>query len=309
VKKYSKGKGQAVTIGVRVGIAVASAFGLAVGIPVGDSGVSYDTFVNGILAGTTEELIVGIGFLFLYLISYYRLPLYPISAYSMIRAYLSSKGRPQQVLYCLRRSSLHWDECVFLPLPYLKTMLLLALEGNLDETLKEIEFIVRERPQQSWAVQAAAYELALRDLEQRTILHDIGKAYHRLAILLPQEVRALNPNAEKVFRHLDDASREAASYHTQTNKKDRHEALERMIDSLKKIHPHTTFRSIELNHHLNLVINQWNMLAEQGKETLSSISGRLYIDNPYAPGNPLELGDPLFVGRDDVVQKLGQALQ
>jgi hypothetical protein len=127
-------------------------------------------------------------------------------------------------------------------------------------------------------------------------------------ILLPQEVRALNPNAEKVFRHLDDASREAASYHTQTNKKDRHEALERMIDSLKKIHPHTTFRSIELNRHLNLVINQWNMLAEQGKETLSSISGRLYIDNPYAPGNPLELGDPLFVGRDDVVQKLGQAL-
>jgi hypothetical protein len=51
------------------------------------------------------------------------------------------------------------------------------------------------------------------------------------------------------------------------------------------------------------------MLAQQGKETLRSVSGRLYIDNPYAPGNPLELGDPLFVGRDDVVQKLGQALQ
>src|SRR5438128_2334449 len=29
----------------------------------------------------------------------------------------------------------------------------------------------------------------------------------------------------------------------------------------------------------------------------------------FKPGNPLELGDSLFVGRDDVVQKLGQALQ
>src|SRR5438128_2109553 len=29
----------------------------------------------------------------------------------------------------------------------------------------------------------------------------------------------------------------------------------------------------------------------------------------FKPGNPLELGDSLFVGRDDIVQKLGQALQ
>src|SRR5260370_37067343 len=68
-------------------------------------------------------------------------------------------------------------------------------------------------------------------------------------------------------------------------------------------------RSAELNQHRNTVVSQWIMLAEQGKETVQSIAGHLYIENPYAPGIPLELGDPLFVGRDDVVQKLGQALQ
>ena len=188
-------------------------------------------------------------------------------------------------------------------------MLLLASKESLDGTLGEINFIVRERPQQHWAAQAAAYELALRDLEKRTILQDIGRAHQQLELLLPPKVRTLNSRAEMAFRYLDDASQEAASYHAQTDKRDRHEALERMIRSLLKIHTRATFSSTGLNRHLYTVVNQWRMLAEQGKETLQSISGRLYIDNPYAPGNPLELGDPLFMGRNDVVQKLGQALQ
>jgi AAA ATPase domain len=308
-KRKIKGKDQAVSTGVKVGIAVAGAFGLALGIPVGDSGFYYDTFTNGILAGVREGLIFGIGFLFFYLVSYYRLPLYPISAYSAFRAHLASRRQPQRTLYCLRHSSLHWDECVFLPLPYLKSMLLLASKEDLDETLEEINFIVRERIQQRLAAQAAAYELALRELERRTILRDIGQAHEQLAMLLPHQMRSMSSNAETVFRFLDDASREAASYIAQINKQARHEALERMIGSLQATRQYKAFPSAELNHHLNTVISQWSMLAEQGKETLQSISGRLYIENPYVPGHPLERGDSLFVGRDDIIQKLGQALQ
>jgi uncharacterized protein len=308
VRRSVKGKDQAVSAGIKVSIAVASTFGVALGILVGDAGV-YTTFMNGVLTGASGVLTVGAGFFFFYLISYYRLPLYPISAYSAIQAYLASKRQPQQTLYCLRHCSLHWDECVFLPLPYLKSMLLLASEESLDGTLEEINFIVRERPQQRLAAQAVVYELALRDLEQRTILREIGQAHQQLAILLPQAVRALNSSAERAFDHLSDASREAASYHAQIDKRDRQEALERMIRSLQGIGPHMAFRSAELNQHLNTVVSQWSMLAEQGKETLQSIAGHLHIENPYAPGMPLELGDPLFVGRDDVVQKLGQALQ
>jgi hypothetical protein len=309
VRRCIKGREEIVSTGIRVSIAVAAVFGLALGISVGDYGVAYDTFVNGIYGGLVEELIVGAGFLFFYLISYYRLPLYPVSAYSAIQAYRSSKKQPGRTLYCLRHSSLHWDECVFLPLPYLKSMLLLASEESLDGTLEEIHFIVRERPQQRPAAQTAAYELALRELEQRTILRDIGQAHQRLTKLLPPEVRTLNSRAEKVFRYLNDASREAASYLAQIDKTDRYEALERMIHSLQAIHPSMAFSDAGLNQHLNTVVNQWSMLAEQGKDTLQSISGRLYIENPYVPGNPLELGDPLFVGRNDIVQKLGQALQ
>ncbi|HEV7235293.1 MAG TPA: hypothetical protein VGN15_03870, partial [Ktedonobacteraceae bacterium] len=298
-----------VSFGVRVGIAVATAFGSAVGIPVGDRGVCHDTLINGIAAGTVEEGIVGIAFLFFYLLSYYRLPLYPFSAYSTIQAYVASRSKHWQALYCLKESSLHWDECVFPPLPYLKNMLLLAAEESLAGTLEEMNFIVEERPQQRWAVQATAHELVLRDLQRRTILRDIGLAHQQLALLLPPNIRALNTGAEKFFRNLDNASREAASYHTQTNKIDRQVALERMIHYIKAIHPPTAFSTMQLNEEFQAVVNQWSMLAEQGLETLGSMSGNLYIDNPYVPGNPLELRDPLFVGRDDIVQKLGQALQ
>ena len=309
VRRSIKGKGQVVSIGIWAGIVVATAFGLTVGIPIGDLGISHATFTYCILYGAQEELIVGVGFLFFYLMSYYRLPLYPISAYSAMQAYLASKRQPQHTLYCLRHCSLHWDECVFLPLPYLKSMLLLASEESLDGTLEEIDFIVRERPQQRLAAQAAAYELALRDLEQRTSLREISQAHQRLTILLPYEVRVLSSSAEKVFDCLDEASREAASYHAQTDKKDRQEALERMLRSLQAINAYMAFRSARLHQYLKTVVRQWRIAAEQGKETLQSISGRLYIENPYAPGIALELGNPLFVGRDDVVQKLGQALQ
>jgi uncharacterized protein len=308
VRSIIKGRDHAVSTGIKVSIAVAGAFGVSIGIPVGDLGVS-DTFVNGIYGGLVDWLIVGAGFLFFYLISYYRLPLYPVSAYSAIQAYRSSKKQPGRTLYCLRHCSLHWDECVFLPLPYLKSMLLLASEESLDGTLEEIHFIVRERPQQRPAAQTAAYQLALRELEKRTILRDIGQAHQRLAKLLPPEMRTLNSRAEKVFRHLDDASREAASYLAQIDKTDQYEALERMIHSLQAIRPSMAFSDARLNQRLNTVVNQWSMLAEQGKDTLQSVSWRLCIENPYVPGNPLELDDPLFVGRNDIVQKLGQALQ
>ena len=304
-----KGKEQAMALGIKVSIAVAATFGITIGIPVGDSGFNTETFTSGFFAATSEIAIVGAIFLLLYLISYYRLPLYPISAYSAIQAYLMSKMQPQRTLYCLHHCSLHWDECVFLPLPYLREMLLRASEESLGGTLEELRFILEKRPQQRRAALAAAYELALRDLEQRTSLRDIGQAHQQLALLLPREMRLASERAERVFHSLDEASREAASSYAQVDKILRQEALERMLHSLQTIQRRAVFGSAALNQQLNLVVNQWSMLVKQGIDMLQSLSGNLYIENPFVPGNPMEIGDPLFMGRDDILQKLGQALQ
>jgi uncharacterized protein len=307
--RWKTRRSPAALFGIRAGIVVACAFGLTIGIPVGDAGVSYLSFTSAVWAGLQEEVIVGMAFLFCYFISYYRLPLYPISAYSMIQANVASRSRRYPALYCLQNASLHWDECVFLPLPYVKEMLLLAAEQSLNATLDEVSFIVLERPQQIGAAQDAIYEIVLLDLEERKVLRDIGLAHQRLAVLLLAEVRASNSKAEKVFRILEYASHEAASYQAQTNKDDRRKALERMVNLLKEIPITEAFRSIELCQLLKTVIMQWSMLAEQGMETLGSVTGKFYLENPYAPGNALDLRDPLFVGRNDIVQKLGNALQ
>ncbi len=309
VLRLRKPHSAASDVGIRVGIAVATAFGLAIGIPVGDAGMYYTPFIDAVQIGLGEEVIVGIAFILCYLISYYRIPLYPISAYSMIQAHLASRRKHYPILHCLQNASLHWDECVFLPLPYVKGMLLLAAEQALNETLDEISFIVRERPQQIGAAQDAIYEIVLLDLEERRGLRDIALAYQRLAVLLSAEVRASNRKVEKVFRGLEDASHEAASYQAQTNKADRQKALERMVNLLKDMRITESFRNIELSQQLKIVIDQWTMLADQGMETLGSVTGNFYLENPYAPGNPLDLRDPLFFGRDDIVQKLGNALQ
>lgn len=295
-------------VGLRIAIAISTAFSLALGISAGDLGYCHYTFLQALTYGLTQECIVAMAFLCFFQLSYYRLPLYPFSAYSTISAFLVSQRRHQPALYSLRHSALHWDECTFLPLPYLKELLLLASQQSLSETLEEISFIITDRPQQRWAAQMTAYELALRDLEQRTVLRDISLAHQNLNLLVPQVVRELSPTAQKVFRILDDASRAAASYQTQMNKQDRQDALGHMTEYLKTLNPSSSFKYLNLNHLLEGVVNRWIMLAEQGKETLGSTSRGLYIDNPYVPGRTLDLRNPLFVGRNDVVQKLSQAL-
>ncbi len=308
VNKIVKDNEAVLAVGFRIALAISTAFSLELGIPAGDVGYNHDTFPNAIAYGLTQECIVAVAFLLFFQLSYYRLPLYPFSAYSTMRAYLISQRQHQPALYSLRHSALHWDECAFLPLPYLKELLLLASEQSLSETLEEISFIVTDRPQQRWAAQLTTYELALRDLEQRTVLRDISQAHQQLTLLVPQVIRELSPTAHKVFRILDDASRAAASYQAQMNKEDRQDALGHMTDYLKTLNPSSSFKHLSLNHLLAAVVNRWIMLAEQGKETLGSTARGLYIDNPYVPGRALDLRNPLFVGRNDVVQKLSQAL-
>ena len=307
--RIMKDREAVLAVGSRIALAVSTAFSLELGIPAGDLGFHHETLLNTIPYGLQQEWIVAVAFLLFFQLSYYRLPLYPFSAYSTIGAYLLSQRRRQPALYSLRHSALHWDECTFLPLPYLKDLLLLASEQSLNETLEEINFIITNRPQQRWAAQVTTYELGLRDLERRTVLRDISQAHQSLSFLVPSIVRELSPTASRVFRILDDASRAAASYQAQMDRQDRQNALSHMTDYLKTLRPGSSFKYMNLNHLLEDVVNRWILLAEQGKETLGSTSRGLFIDNPYVPGRALDLRNPLFVGRNDVVQRLGQAFQ
>ena len=135
--------------GIAFGIVGSIAFGIAGGITGGIAfGITGGIFV-GIASGITGGIFVGIASGISYLIGYYRLPLYLVSGVSNLVAYFRSRQNPPQVFHFLKHSSLQWDERVYLRLPYLKHMLLIACNENPQTALEEARFIDAERPNNS----------------------------------------------------------------------------------------------------------------------------------------------------------------
>lgn len=304
-----RGRRELVDVGAQISIAVASAFGVSVGVPVGDVGKSMVTLMAALAEGGRNGLFIGITFLFSYLISYFRLPLYPLDALSMLRSYLYSQKDPVHVIYHMYHCALHCDENVFLPLPYVRQLLLLAAHQNVDIALEEIDFVMQERSQQRGMAQAAAIEITLFDLSMRESLRDISRAYQRLNVTLSQEIRLTYPQVAKLFRYLEYASRDAASYYARTDRLARSEALESMLGNLRHIYPNNAFREAALNRLLSEVVQKWRVVAKHEQENIERADSFGHIENPYTPGLVLELRNPLFVGRQDLAQQLGEALR
>ncbi len=237
------------------------------------------------------------------------MPLYPASGLSGLRVYLDSRKNPPQVFTYLHRSSLYWDERVFLPLPYLKRTLLIAADQHVKQALEEVAFIVAERPQQLGAARAASLEIAIRDLEMGESLREIASASQQLAEILPQEAGLIDPKWVTPFARLNDASRDAARYCSPLGWQARYNALEDMIANLKRVHLNTAFEDARLNKRLGAIVDRWRTAAYEEQEKLEKapeMAGQL--DNPYIPGPAIELRSSLFVGRRDLVQQLEEAL-
>jgi hypothetical protein len=297
----------------RVGIAVAGALGATVGLVTGNYGLQGNTNLLGvIILATPPALVACVTFMVSYVPGYYRLPLYPISAFAMLHAYTGSRKKPDYVFHYLHRSSLYWDECVFPPLPSLKHMLLIAVEQNKDETLSELAFILQERSQQYRAAQDVALEIALNDLTWRETLRDIRGAQEQLTRIVTQEIRHAHPPIAYVIQHLEDASQDVTNYYAQISWQGRSQALKNMLTNLQQVSTRTVFHDAFLTIRFEKVVQKWQEVARNELEALSQkrSTDRIgHIENPYVPGLILEQRDPLFVGRAELARQLGMALQ
>jgi len=312
-------------VGFTRGVAVAMVLGLVGGTARGQrwgiKGGILGSLVGGLgwaiawslAMGTTKGALGGVliaaVFLASYLLGFYRLLLYPVSGASAFWAYRASRKNPLRVFAHLHSSSLYWDECVFLPLPNLQRTLLSAVEQDVQLTLKEIAFIIDERPQQRTAALKASLEIALRDMEMRESIRDIARATGRLGEILPREPILVDPRWVTPFTRLVDASQEAARYCGPLSWQIRRHALEEMLAHLGRVYPNTAFSDVRLNTLLGRVVTNWRAAARYEQEKLEQGSERVgQIDNPYNPGQVLRPHDPLFVGRRDVVRQLSEAL-
>jgi len=313
--------GLGIIVGITAAIALGVIGGIVRGIAWGIKGGLVGSLVGGIAWAGAWFIAVGtigaIGggvevtsvFLVSYMVGYYRLPLYPVSGISGLKAFFDSKKDPTRVFFYLHHSSLYWDECVFVPLPRLKDTLLLAAGQDIRLALDEVAFIVTERHQQIGAAQAASLEIVLHDLEMCESIRDIARASQRLSEILPQEAAVLDPRWVTPFARLNDASRDAARYCGPLGWNARHKALEDMLVNLERVYPNAVFSDPSLNRRLSRVVNTWRATSRYELEKLEQAHERIgQIDNPYNPGQVLKPRDSLFVGRRDLVQQLAEAM-
>src|SRR6266700_973976 len=307
-------------LGIVGGITVAIALGLVGGVAGGDTWGIPGGFIGAIVAGTAWSIAggtrsfsggieVAMTFIVTYIVGYYRLPLYPVSSLSGLRARYACQKKPDRVFTHLQKSSLYWDEHVFLPLPGLRRTLLTAVGQNPELARKEIAFIVAQRPQQVGAAQIALLEIAVHELEARNSLRDIAQASYRLEQILSQEVRQIVPQWMTSFARLSDASRDAARYCSPLDRRTRRRALEDMIANLSSINLNINFGDARLNKRLRDVVAKWLAMAQQEQNSLTQAPLEIgQIDNPFSPGEVLKQSDTLFVGRRDLVQLLENSL-
>src|SRR6266487_91116 len=302
--------------GIERGFFVGTATCIAVSVVVGGvMGTAFGGYgeVEGLSIGLTHyilpNLLVVPFFILCYTMGYYRLPLYPWSALSSMKTYMNSQYQPLQVFDYLLRSSLYWDEAVFLPLPGLKGTLYHAIECDIERTLEIVFFVVAERSSQMNEVRPVAREIAMRDLEERETIDQIAHAYERLAKIIPQEAMLIDPRWQLPFTRLEDASREATRYCTSLGRQARRDALDQMILNLKRVPVQRASEDRILNERLLTVVNRWLAIARQELQKLEYAPDEVgNIDNPYICGPALQPNTSQFVGRRDLVQQLERAL-
>lgn len=297
--------------GALLGLTMEVGSGIILGLALLACRALLSTFISGV-----ETLIV---FEALFIFGYSRLLIYPFSLLSTLRAYRRGSADHSQVFSYLKQSALYWDERAILPLPGLKNMLLFAADQNVDQTLQVLTFIKNERPQQIRAAWTAMLAIVFRELEKPDTLQDIAKATLHVSRYLSREVARGSPGAEEPslidpeweeqLNALVEAGQEARRHGETLHRSQRQRALADMLAVLNEVKPNPTSRDTTYNERLKELINKWRHIVEKEQIKLASSPEDIgLIDNPYKPGPVLLERDPLFVGRQDVIQRIEQTL-
>lgn len=297
--------------GALLGLTMEVGSGIILGLALLVCRTLLSTFFSGI-----ETLLV---FEALFIFGYSRLLIYPFSLLSTLLAYRRSNANRSQVFTYLQQSALYWDERAILPLPGLKDMLLLAANQNVDQTIQVLIFIKDERPQQIRAAWTAMLAIVFHELEKPDTLQNIAKATIHVSRYLSrgaapgwsgeEELSLIDPEWEEQLNALVEAGQEARRHGETLYRLQRQRTLADMLAALNEVKPNPTSRDTTYNEQLRELVHKWRRIAEEEQIKLARSPEEIgLIDNPYKPGPVLVEGDPLFVGRQDVIQRIEQTL-
>jgi hypothetical protein len=302
-------------LGLAVGVAVNATEGISAGTAAGFGGILFGLIV-GFVASLSGRLPVGVAagasagatFAAAYLLTYFRLVTYPADVALATAAYFRARWQPGAALRAWRWCPLAWNEVVWLPLPFAGSFLALLVRQDRAKGFREIAFVAAERPRQRGAARDALVDVALEDVQARSV-EDLAQAADRLSwtaeapLRLPPELTASLPGFERASRHV-------GQFFTLHSPYRRLEALARAREDVAGLQTALIAAGGPTGARLLQAANEWRTLLEREHETFQARAAvRQGIPNPFVVGSPVtERQANVFAGRRDVVQQVEECV-
>lgn len=227
--------------------------------------------------------------------------LYPLEAAWNLLLYRFDGRRSAGQASLLRWHAAFWDELQHLRLVGLDDHLLIVIERNPDEGQRALTYLNRSR--QRWAVQAVQIELEARRLETCEDIITLSQV-HRSAVSgeLAGPASTLLRNFHHLSRDIEAALNQTSSYHQRL-------ALNTLCERLNGLGRELTISNEPYAERFYPIAANWDRIVTQHVQILTeAVEQSQEIDNPYIVGVPLTRQQEIFIGRTDIVTRIGQLL-
>ena len=228
--------------------------------------------------------------------------------YSFI--YLLSTSKLLSKYKAFRICPVSWDENIFLPLPYLDDWLIEIYYENKENGKKCIEFILKERPTQKWAVSKAYLKMAIFRIESEinsvTDLRFIRKYLKNI----PKEPSRLPKGFGEIQSKLIDICGYSNDYYRSRNENNRRKYLRRLSNEFENLNEIISHNKYWYSSSIIKCIKKWKK-AEKDESPIS-IGNEHWQDivNNFVVNNPLTTEDnrSVFVGRQNIIKKIERSV-
>jgi hypothetical protein len=283
------------TVGVRISIAISVLLGA--GLAVGSS-----FFYGNITIGVSHGLILSVPFAIGSSINYWRPVVMAIllTPWHVLLYYIDVQ-KIDDFSSLLPKHISFWDEWHYLPIWGLDKHLLLVLDRNLLEGQAALNYLATSR--QRWAAQAAQIELDARQLEKCVDASAVGQIQQILTI------SELASPADTMFRSFNSISVDVNVALHQSNIYNQRLALTAVNDHLNNLIRLLTTSSDKYAVRFRPIAQRWqNIIDLHIQDLIKESELRQEIDSPYIIGVPVTNRQQLFVGRNDISEKLEKLL-
>jgi hypothetical protein len=258
-------------------------------------------FSSAALLAVATTLLAG-------LFSYVRLPVALVEVPLARWQYLRVLRRPEELFLQLHRSPIYWDDLIFYPLPALDQFLLKALRLDQAAGLREVAFVASSF-QQGWAATRAQLSFATETLAGCSSPVMIAAAPEALDWLADEVMASLGQGVAEVMPRLLAIAAGVRTTLAADNPYSRRLGYREALESLDTLQRRLPSLGEAVSGRWQPVVDRWQQVLLDELDNVSATTPSLTTENPYQPGNPLQLNrKALFKGRQALREAVVNAL-